>query len=92
MVIHNDRFIGQGAYTAEKRVSCQVLLWPDLIWYGHDVPDHSKCRSSMLNLLQQLEKEGVGGRGSPTSATACVLQSLLRDRQRRLAWPSRVAL
>lgn len=40
VVIHDDRFIGQGAYTAEKRVSCQMLLWPDswfwllTIWFG----------------------------------------------------------
>ena len=37
----------------------------DMIWYCHDVPDHSKCRSSMLNLLQQLEKEGVGDVATP---------------------------
>lgn len=38
------------------RCSCGLINdFDNMIWYGHDVPDHSKCRSSMLNLLQQLD-------------------------------------
>jgi len=48
------------------RCSCGLIHdFDDMIWYCHDVPDHSKCRSSMLNLLQQLEKEGVGDVAAP---------------------------
>lgn len=92
VIIHNDRFIGQGPYTAEKRVFCQVLLWPDswfwilTIWFG----------TVMMSLITQNVaaacwiccsswRRKVWGTWQPHQ---CVLQSLQRDGQRPLAWPS----